>query len=117
MTRKSRVVHALCTVPHSIKKTLAYSRDQSYCFIAASNASESKSNERSKLESGSAPPEPFLLPSPCRRCCCESCECECDEVVGEICGFVAAARTVAACEAAAAGRARGGRNGFFVAAE
>jgi hypothetical protein len=103
-----------CTVLRSIKKTLAYRRNQSYFFIAASNASGSKSNEISKLESGSAP-ESFLLES-CRRCRCESCEC--DEV-GRICGFVAAG-TVVACDVAAAtavGRTRGGRNGFFVAAE
>jgi hypothetical protein len=118
---KSRIVQSPYTVLHSIKKTLAYRHDQSYCFIAASNASGSKSNERSKLESGSAPPEPFLLPSSCRRCRCESRECECDEMVARICGFVTAAGTVVACEAAAAdgaaGRGRGGRNGFLVAAE
>ena len=112
-------MHTQCTVHHTIKKTLAYRHDQSYCFIAASNASGSKSNEISKLESGS-PTEPFLpLPSSCRRCRCESCECK--EVRG-ICGFVAGTGiVVVACEAeaaaAAAGRVRGGRNGFLVAAE
>jgi hypothetical protein len=101
-----------CTALHSTKKTLRYRHDQSYCFIAASNASGSKSNEISisKLESGSA----LLLSHPCRRCRCESYEC--DDVRG-ICGK--AADTIVACDAGAvaAERARGGRNGFFVAAE
>ena len=43
-------------------------------------------------------------------------------MVGRICDFVTAVGTVVACEAAAAAdgtaaRGRGGRNGFFVAAE
>jgi hypothetical protein len=68
----------------------------------------------------------LLLPSSCRRCRCESCER--DEAWG-ICGFAAGTVVVVvvvvvvvavACKAAAAaraGRARGGRKGFFVAAE
>jgi hypothetical protein len=110
--QESNRARAMYSTPFSKKKTLAYRHDQSYCFIAASNASGSKSNERSKLESGSAL-EPFLpLPSSCRRCRCESCEC--DGVQG-ICGL--ACEAALALAAAAAGRARGGRKGFFVAAE
>ncbi len=117
-----RTVQVPCRVPHPIEKTLAYRHDQSYCFIAASNASGSKSNEISKLESGSDP-EPFLLPSSCRRrCCCCRCEsCECDEVRGICGGFVAEAEEVCGvgdgAGPGAAGRVRGGRNGFLAAAE
>ena len=87
-------------------------RNQSNFFIAASSASGSKSNERSKLESGSAAP---LFPSPCRfRDDLESC--------GEVEVAAAAAagegkRGTGALLAPGADRARGGRNGFFAAAE
>ena len=62
---------------------------QSYGFIAASNASGSKSNARSKLESGSE--LPGLFESVFCRCCCDW-------------------RFVSTCT-------RGGRNGRFTAAE
>lgn len=89
----NRVVHALDVIWEL--------QTQSYFFIAASNASGSKSNEISRLESGSVP---ALFPSSCR---CWARLNSCEEVVAE--GNRDAGAGV--------GRARGGRNGFLIPAE
>ena len=84
-----------CIIHHHADK------NQSYFFIAASKASGSKSNEISKLESGSAPAPSFASP-PCRFRA----------------GLVAAAVTIEGeTRDTVAGLGRGGRNGLLTAEE